>query len=59
MTSINSDSDELIRHLYHEAAKTQRYGGLTDEEALKLITINPAKQLGIEDRVGSIEKERC
>jgi len=56
VTSINSDSDELIRHLYHEAAKTQRYGGLTDEEALKLITINPAKQLGIEDRVGSIEK---
>lgn len=56
VTSINSDSDELIRHLYHEAAKTQRYGGLTDEEALKLITINPAIQLGIESRVGSIEQ---
>ncbi|MBK8701920.1 MAG: amidohydrolase family protein [Saprospiraceae bacterium] len=56
VTSINSDSDELIRHLYHEAAKTQRYGDLSDEEALKLITLNPAKQLGIEDRVGSIEK---
>ena len=56
VTSINSDSRELIRHLYHEAAKTQKYGGLTDEEALALITINPAKQLGIEDRVGSIEK---
>lgn len=55
VASINSDSGELIRHLYHEAAKTQRYGGLTDEEALSLITINPAKQLGIEDRVGSIE----
>ncbi len=55
VTSINSDSGELIRHLYHEAAKTQRYGGLTDEEALSLITINPAKQLGIEKRVGSIE----
>lgn len=55
VTSINSDSDELIRHLYHEAAKTQRYGGLTDEEALKLITINPAIQLGIDSRVGSIE----
>lgn len=54
-TSINSDSNELIRHLYHEAAKTQRYGGLTDEEALALITINPAKQLGIDNRVGSIE----
>lgn len=54
-TSINSDSDELIRHLYHEAAKTQRYGDLTDDEALALITINPAKQLGIEQNVGSIE----
>ena len=54
--SINSDSGELIRHLYHEAAKTQRYGGLSDLEALKLITINPAIQLGINNRVGSIEK---
>jgi len=54
-TSINSDSGELIRHLYHEAAKSQKYGGLTDDEALALITINPAKQLGIEDRVGSLE----
>ena len=56
LTSINSDSGELIRHLYHEAAKSQKYGDLTDEEALKLITINPAKQLGIGDRVGSLEK---
>jgi imidazolonepropionase-like amidohydrolase len=55
ITSINSDSEELIRHLYHEAGKTQRYGGLNDNEALSLITINPAKQLGIENRVGSIE----
>ena len=54
-TSINSDSGELIRHLYHEAAKAQRYGGLTDDESLRLITINPAIQLGISDRVGSIE----
>lgn len=56
VTSINSDSDELIRHLYHEAAKTQRYGDLTDDEALALITINPAKQLGIDKRVGSLEE---
>lgn len=56
ITSINSDSAELIRHLYHEAGKTQRYGGLTDEEALALITINPARQLGISDKVGSIEE---
>jgi imidazolonepropionase-like amidohydrolase len=55
VTSINSDSDELIRHLYHEAAKTQRYGDLTDDEALALITINPAKQLGIDKLTGSIE----
>ncbi len=54
-TSINSDSPELIRHLYHEAAKAQKYGGLSDDEALALITINPAWQLGIDDRVGSIE----
>lgn len=54
-TSINSDSGELIRHLYHEAAKTQKYGGLSDDEALALITINPAKQLGVEDRIGSLE----
>ncbi|HEY9045217.1 MAG TPA: amidohydrolase [Ohtaekwangia sp.] len=54
-TSINSDDGELMRHLYHEAAKTQKYGSLTDDEALALITINPARQLGIENRVGSIE----
>ncbi len=54
-TSINSDDGELMRHLYHEAAKTQKYGLLTDDEALALITLNPAKQLGIENRVGSIE----
>lgn len=54
-TSINSDSGELDRHLYHEAAKSQRYGGLSDDEALALITINPAVELGIDDRVGSIE----
>jgi len=55
VTSINSDSPELDRHLYHEAAKTMKYGGLTKDEAVALITINPARQLGIEDRVGSIE----
>lgn len=54
-TSINSDSPELNRHLYHEAAKTQKYGDLSDDEALRLITLNPALQLGIADRVGSIE----
>jgi imidazolonepropionase-like amidohydrolase len=56
ITSINSDSAELIRHLYHEAAKTQRYGGMTDDESLAMITINPARQLGISELVGSIEE---
>lgn len=56
ITSINSDSGELIRHLYHEAGKAQRYGELNDEQSLALITINPAKQLGIADKVGSIEE---
>lgn len=55
LTSINSDDAELIRHLYHEAGKTQRYGSLTDDQAIALITINPAKQLGIDDKVGSLE----
>lgn len=55
ITSINSDSGDYIRHLYHEAAKTQYYGGLTDDEALALITINPAKQLGVDNRLGSLE----
>lgn len=53
--SINSDSGELIRHLNHEAAKTVHYGGTTKQDALKMITINPAKQLGIADKVGSLE----
>src|SRR6266436_9100690 len=55
VTSVNSDSNERARRLNIEAAKAMRYGDLTEEEALKLITINPAWQLGIQDRVGSIE----
>lgn len=55
VNSINSDSDELIRHLNHEAAKAVKYGGVSELDALKMITINPAIQLGIEKRVGSIE----
>jgi imidazolonepropionase-like amidohydrolase len=55
VTSVNSDSAELMRHLNTEAAKSMKYGGLNETEALSLITINPAKQLGIENRVGSIE----
>lgn len=54
--SINSDIPGEQRDLYLQAAKTQRYGDLSDTQALKLITINPARQLGIADRVGSIEE---
>ena len=53
--SINSDSGELIRHLNHEAAKAVKYGGVSKNDALKMITINPAIQLGVDDRVGSLE----
>ena len=53
--SLNSDSDELARRLYWEAAKAVKYGGVSEDEALKMITINPAWQLGVEKRVGSIE----
>ena len=55
LVSLNSDSAELMRRLNTEAAKTIKYGGLSETEALSLITINPAKQLGIDRRVGSIE----
>jgi imidazolonepropionase-like amidohydrolase len=55
LVSINSDDAELGRRLNLEAAKAVRYGGLTDDEALATVTINPARQLRIENRVGSIE----
>lgn len=53
--SVNSDSDELARHLNLDAAKAMKYGGLTEDEALKLCTLNPAKQLRLDHRLGSIE----
>jgi imidazolonepropionase-like amidohydrolase len=53
--SINSDSDERARRLYQEAAKAMHYGGASEEEALKMITLHPAWQLGVDKRVGSIE----
>jgi hypothetical protein len=55
LTSLNSDDAELMRHLDKEAAKTLKYGGLQKPEALSLIAINPAKQLKIDDKVGSLE----
>lgn len=55
LVSINSDSDERMRRLNLDAAKTMKYGGVPEEEALKMITLNPAKQLGIDKRTGSLE----
>jgi len=55
LVSINSDSGERIRRLFNEAAKTMKYGGLTEDEALRLVTINPAIQLGVDKIVGSLE----
>jgi len=52
---IKSDDRELIRHLYSEAAKTVRYGNMHPDHALQTITLNAARELGISDRVGSIE----
>ncbi len=55
LTTFNSDSDELARRLNTEAAKAVKYGGLSETEALKFVTFNAAKQLKIENRVGSLE----
>jgi imidazolonepropionase-like amidohydrolase len=55
IVSVNSDDAEEATHLNQEAAKTMKYGGLTHDEALKLVTLNPAIQLGIDKRVGSID----
>jgi len=55
LVSINSDSAEHSRRLNTEAAKAMHWGGLTEEEVLAFVTINPAKQLRIDARVGSLE----
>jgi imidazolonepropionase-like amidohydrolase len=54
-TSINSDSAERVRRLYQEAARGMKYGGIPENECLKMITINAAMDMGVEDMVGSIE----
>jgi len=53
--AIKSDSEDYTRRLNQEAAKTMRYGGATEEEALKMITLNAAWIVGVDDRVGSID----
>jgi imidazolonepropionase-like amidohydrolase len=55
LVSVNSDDAEEATHLNQEAAKSMKFGGLSHDEALKLVTLNPAIQLGIEKRVGSID----
>jgi imidazolonepropionase-like amidohydrolase len=55
LVSVNSDSAEHARRLNTEAAKTMKWGGLNEDEALALVTINPARQLRIDNRVGSLE----
>jgi imidazolonepropionase-like amidohydrolase len=53
--AIKSDSEDYTRRLNQEAGKAIRYGGATEEEALKMITLNPAWIVGVDDRVGSID----
>ena len=56
VASINSDAvGEMTRRLYIEAAKAMKYGGASEDEALKMVTLNPAKHLRLEDRIGSID----
>jgi imidazolonepropionase-like amidohydrolase len=55
LVSVNSDSAEHARRLNTEAAKSIKWGGLSEDEALKMVTINPARQLRIDSRVGSLE----
>ena len=55
VVSINSDDAEEATHLNQEAAKSMKYGGLSHDEALKLVTLNPAMQLGIDKRAGTID----
>lgn len=53
--AINSDDAEMARRLNQEAAKSIKYGGMSEEDALKMVTINPAKMLHVDNRVGSIK----
>ncbi|WP_038265078.1 amidohydrolase family protein [Zhouia amylolytica] len=54
--AINSDDAEMSRRLNQEAAKTIKYGGVSEEDAWKFVTLNPAKLLHLDDRIGSIKK---
>jgi imidazolonepropionase-like amidohydrolase len=56
ITAINSDDAEMARRLNQEAAKSVKYGNVSEEEALKMVTLNPAIMLHVSDRVGSIKE---
>jgi imidazolonepropionase-like amidohydrolase len=53
--AINSDDAEMARRLNQEAGKIVKYGGVTEEEALKMVTLNPAKMLRVDEKVGSLK----
>lgn len=55
LVAINSDDAEMSRRLNQEAAKIVKYGGISEEEAWKMVTLNPAKLLHLDDRIGSIK----
>lgn len=56
VTAINSDDAEMGRRLNQEAAKGVKYGGMSEEDALKMVTLNPAKLLHLDQRLGSIKE---
>jgi hypothetical protein len=58
VVAINSDDAEMARRLNQEAAKTVKYGGLSEQEAWKLVTLNPAKMLHLDKRMGSVEPNK-
>jgi len=55
LTTVNSDDNERARRLNTDAARTMRYGGVPEEEALRMVTLNAAKQLGIDKWTGSLD----
>ena len=55
LTAVNSDDAGLMRRLNTEAAKTMKYGGMTEQQALAMVTINPARHMKVDDMIGSIE----
>lgn len=55
LVSVNSDGEDLARHFNQDVGRLMKFGDLSEDEALALITLNPARQLGIDDRVGSLD----